>query len=93
MRGRELVARNLRRLRVTAGISQERLAADTGIDRAYLGGLERETGNPTVDFLDRLAASLNVRITAFFEDASPEDPRPKPLSGGRRSSQRRLEIK
>jgi transcriptional regulator with XRE-family HTH domain len=52
MNGRSLVARNLRRIRVTKGISQERLAFDSGIDRSYLGGIEREAENPTVDLLD-----------------------------------------
>jgi transcriptional regulator with XRE-family HTH domain len=57
MNGRALVAWNLRRARVAAGISQERLAADAGVDRAYLGGLERETENPSVDLRDRVAAA------------------------------------
>ena len=37
---------------MTKGISQERLAFDSGIDRSYLGGIEREAENPTVDLLD-----------------------------------------
>ena len=53
-RGRELVARNVRRLRVTVGILQEKFAADTRIDRAYLSGLERQSGNPKIDLLDRV---------------------------------------
>ena len=32
------------------------VAADTGVDRAYMSELEREQGNATVDLLDRLAA-------------------------------------
>ena len=47
MKGRELLAWNLRRVRVMRGVSQERLAADAAVDRAYLGGLERQTENPT----------------------------------------------
>lgn len=39
------------------GISREKLAADAGVDRAYLGGLERQTENPTVDLLDKIADS------------------------------------
>jgi len=42
MNGRMLIAWNLRKIRVQQGISQEALAADAGIDRAYLGGLERQ---------------------------------------------------
>jgi transcriptional regulator with XRE-family HTH domain len=42
------------------GLSQERLAFDAGIDRAYVGGLERQEENPTVDLLDRLAKTLSL---------------------------------
>ena len=57
MNGRGLVAWNLRRIRVKRGLSQERLAFDSGVDRSYVGGLERRTENPTVDVLDRLATT------------------------------------
>lgn len=70
MRGRELVGLNLRRLRVERDISQERLAFDSGVDRSYLGGMERGEENPTVEILDRLAATLAVPIGALFEPVS-----------------------
>ncbi len=41
MNGRALVAWNLRRIRVEKGLSQEKFAFDTGIDRAYVGALEK----------------------------------------------------
>jgi len=58
MRGRILVGQNIRHIRVTQGVSQERLAYDSGVDRSYLGGVERGEENPTVDVLDRLATAL-----------------------------------
>jgi transcriptional regulator with XRE-family HTH domain len=57
MDGRALVAWNLRRIRVARGLSQERLAYDAGVDRSYVGGLERCEENPTVDILDQYAAT------------------------------------
>ena len=66
MRGRELVGLNVRRLRVEQGISQERLAIDAGVDRSYLGGVERGEENPTVDVLDRLASILAVPVSNLF---------------------------
>ncbi len=84
MKARALVAWNLRRLRVERGVSQERLAADAGIDRAYLGGLERQAENPTVDLLDRVAAVLDVPMAELFVAPAPGDEPPKPLPGGRR---------
>lgn len=83
MNGRALVAWNLRRVRVMRGLSQERLAFDAGVDRAYLGGLERQTENPTVDLLDRLAATLTVPLSEFFIEPSADAAPPKPLRGGR----------
>jgi transcriptional regulator with XRE-family HTH domain len=71
MRARALVAWNLRRIRVTRGLSQERLAFDSGVDRSYVGGLERREENPTVDLLDRLARTLSVHVSEFL--AEPAD--------------------
>jgi transcriptional regulator with XRE-family HTH domain len=84
MNGRALVAWNLRRLRVLKGISQEKLAADAGVDRAYLGGLERQEENPTVDLLDRIAGALMVSVSEFFVKPKPGAKPPAPLRGGRR---------
>ncbi len=84
MNGRALLAWNLRKLRVQHGLSQDRLALDAGIDRAYLGGLERRTENPTVDMLDKLAATLGVPVGAFFVVPDANAAEPEPLKGGRR---------
>ena len=89
MDGRQLVAWNLRRIRVLRGLSQEKLAVDADVDRSYVGRLERAVENPTVDLLDRLAAALSVSITDFFTLPARGEPRPKPLPGGRRSAAKR----
>ena len=84
MRGRALVAWNLRRIRVKRGLSQERLAFDAGIDRSYVGGLEREEENPTVDLLDRLARTLSIQVSELFMEPARGAAPPKPLRRGRR---------
>jgi len=86
MNGRALLAWNLRALRVARGLSQERLAVDTEIDRAYVGGIERQTENPTVDLLDRLAEGLNVSIPELFKAPEPGALPPPPMKGGRRKA-------
>lgn len=73
MRGRDLVGKNVRRIRVAQNVSQERLAFDAGVDRSYLGGLERGEENPTVDLLDRLAFTLTVPIQEFFTAIADDD--------------------
>jgi transcriptional regulator with XRE-family HTH domain len=84
MKGRALVAWNLRRIRVRRGLSQERLAFDAGVDRSYVGGLERREENPTVDVLDRLAQTLAVHVSEFFVEPAKGAPPPEPLKSGRR---------
>jgi transcriptional regulator with XRE-family HTH domain len=84
MKGRALVAWNLGRIRVRRGLSQERLAFDAGVDRSYVGGLERQEENPTVDVLDRLARTLSVPISELFVAPAKGASPPKPLRGGRR---------
>ena len=84
MNGRALVAWNLRRVRVKRGLSQERLAFDAGVDRSYLGGLERQEENPTVDVLDRLASTLSIPISEFFVLPGKGSLPPRPLKSGRR---------
>jgi transcriptional regulator with XRE-family HTH domain len=83
MNGRALLAWNLRRLRAERGVSQERLAADTGIDRAYVSELEREQGNATVDLIDRFASVLGVEFGEFFAVPAEGAERPRPLPKGR----------
>jgi transcriptional regulator with XRE-family HTH domain len=86
MKGRALVAWNLRRIRVRRGLSQERLAFDAGVDRSYVGGLERQEENPTVDVLDRLAKTLAVHVSELFAEPAKGSSPPEPLKRGRRPS-------
>ena len=74
----------MRRIRVRRGLSQERLACDAGMDRSYVGGLERREENPTVDLLDRLARTLSVHVSEFFVEPAKGSVTPKPLRAGRK---------
>jgi transcriptional regulator with XRE-family HTH domain len=84
MDGCQLVAWNLRKLRVARELSQEVLAVDAGIDRTYVGRLERGIENPSVSVLDRLAAALGAHISEFFAVPKPGEARAKPLRSGRK---------
>jgi len=63
---REVVAKNLRRLRHEQGVSQEDLADRADINRNYVGMLEREEHAATVDILEKLAEVLAVDAAEFF---------------------------
>lgn len=65
-------------------LSQERLAYDAGVDRSYVGGVERREENPTVDILDRLAAALGVPLADLFAVPAKGAPSPEPLAKGRK---------
>lgn len=71
---REIVARNLRRLRHAKGLSQEELADRAGINRNYVGMLEREENAATVDMLEKLAEVLGADPIAFFESNDAPHP-------------------
>lgn len=79
MDARTLVAWNLRRLRVERGVSQEALAHDAGVDRAYVGGLERKAHNPTIDLLEKLAGTLGFEMSELFAKVPRGAAPPKPL--------------
>ncbi len=83
MNARALVARNLRRWRVAAGVSQEALAVDAGVDRTYVSRVERGLENPTVAVLERMAKALGIGIAEFFAPAMPGPP-PSTLRAGRK---------
>ncbi len=83
MKARQKLAINLRRLRVERDLSQERLAADSGVDRAYVGGIERQTENPSIDLLDKLAAALEVEVNELLLPPRSDD-MPDNLKVGRK---------
>ncbi|MDE2437354.1 MAG: helix-turn-helix transcriptional regulator, partial [Sphingomonadales bacterium] len=66
MHGRKLVGQNLKRVRVAQAVSQEQLAFDAGVDRSYLGGIERGEENPSVDTLEKIARILDIELLEFF---------------------------
>lgn len=90
MDARARVARNIRRIRVMGGLSQESLAVDAGIDRTYVSRLERGLENPTVAVLERMAVALSVHIEDLFaRQAISKTPLPTLKPGRKAGSQRR----
>ncbi|NTA14021.1 helix-turn-helix domain-containing protein [Agrobacterium tumefaciens] len=55
-------AKNLRLCRREARLSQERLAEFSGLDRNYIGKLEREENSPTLDTIEALALALQIDV-------------------------------
>lgn len=82
---RSVVGKNLRRLRLEKGVSQEALAVDAGVARSYAGRLERGLENPTVELLQRLADALETEVTEFVRFPVPANSA-KPLIKGPKPS-------
>ena len=70
---RQTVGFNLRRLRAAAGLSQEELAAKTGLDRSYISGIERGRRNPTVIVLNEIAVQLGIDPRELLTPTSSHD--------------------
>ena len=66
MKLRAVVAKNLRVVRKQRGFTQEELADLAGINRNYVGQIEREEKSPTIDLLERLTLALEVEPEVFF---------------------------
>lgn len=71
---RGLLAKNVRTLRTSLGLSQEELGVAAGFHRTYVSQVERELANVTTDGLDRLASSLNVTVGRLFDQSTSPGP-------------------
>lgn len=61
----------LRKLRIDAGLSQEELAARSGLSRSMIDKIERRERLPSLDVLIKLSKGLNMdasEIVRFFEN-------------------------
>ncbi len=64
----ELLAANLRRLRIARHLSLSELARATGMSKATLSGIENARANPTIETLAMLADALRVSIGELLEE-------------------------
>lgn len=64
---RDVLAHNLKRLRVDQSLSQEELADRADIDRTYISSLERSVYAAGIDVVDRLAKALGVTAADLLE--------------------------
>lgn len=64
---RRLVGRNVKRVRIAKGWTQELLAETSGFSQQYISGLERGQRNPTVVTLFEIATTLGVTPIDLLE--------------------------
>jgi transcriptional regulator with XRE-family HTH domain len=62
------LGRNLRRLRLASGLSQEVLADQCCLHRTYIGAVERGERNVTLQTVEKIAAALKVDPLDLLRD-------------------------
>jgi transcriptional regulator with XRE-family HTH domain len=63
---RAILGKNVRRLRLQKGMTQEELAFAAEIDLTYMGGIERGRRNPSLLVMARIAAALSVPLSKLI---------------------------
>ena len=83
---RDVLAKNMRRLRAARGISQEALAHECGINRTYLSSVERSERNISIDNIARIAKGLEIEPWRLLRE---ELNQVEVLAGHRKAAKRR----
>jgi transcriptional regulator with XRE-family HTH domain len=67
----KLFGQNVRRYRKAQGMTQEELASKAGINRSYLGGVERGQRTICMDNIAKIAQALVVAPDVLFRPDAP----------------------
>jgi len=65
-RGHKLFGLRVKELRVEREITQEDLAFKIGVDRSYMGFVERGERNPTLGKIIKIAKALDISLSELF---------------------------
>lgn len=63
----------LKALRAEKGVSQEKLALNTGINRRYMSDIENGRRNVSLEILEKLAAFFEMKVSEFIEKVERVD--------------------
>lgn len=61
------IGKIVRQVRENKGITQEELAFDAGLNRAYIGYIERGERNPSTETLVKIAKALKISLNELFK--------------------------
>jgi len=61
------VGQKIKELRTKLSLTQEELAFKVGVDRSYMGFVERGEKNPTLATLVKIARALKIPLKELFE--------------------------
>lgn len=64
----ELFGNSIRTHRKRKGLSQEKLALECGLDRTYLGSVERGERNISLLNIAKIARALGIKLSKLFSN-------------------------
>ncbi len=62
-----IIGKELKKLRIEKGLSQEQLALSVGLDRTYISSVELGKRNITLVSLEKILKGLGLSVLDFFE--------------------------
>lgn len=62
------LGKRVRQYRLKLGWSQMLLAAESGLDKSYIGSIERAEVNPSIKKIARVADALGVHVVELLDD-------------------------
>ena len=65
---RKQLGDNIKRLRISLGLSQEQLAEKAGLHRTYVGAVERGERNVSLDNIIAISRALGVSASTLLKD-------------------------
>jgi transcriptional regulator with XRE-family HTH domain len=65
----------LRRVRLAAGMTQEQLALESGVQRNFISLIETGQNQPTITTISKLARALGLRASELVAEAERDDER------------------
>jgi len=66
----KLLGESVKKIRISAGMSQEALAFAAEIDRTYVSGIERGAANPSLLTLANICHALGITLSDLFQNVS-----------------------
>lgn len=64
---KKLLGQRIRKLRASAGLSQDSFAHLAGVSRISVGSIERGSSSITIDTLDKLAGALDISMAELLD--------------------------
>jgi transcriptional regulator with XRE-family HTH domain len=68
----------LRRVRLAAGMTQEQLALEAGVQRNFISLIETGQNQPTITTIAKLARALGMRASELVAEAERNESRRRP---------------